>query len=75
MLIAPPLSRGQPVWGAFVRALMIPKVRQQTSEVNLAYLLGDNAAHLEAARASVAASVMAELDAAIDEAWRRLRVQ
>jgi hypothetical protein len=72
MVVAPPLSRGRPDWRTFARALMIPKVRQQTNDADLAWLLGDNAENMERARIESPAD-MAELDAAIEEAWKRLR--
>lgn len=73
MAIRPPLARGKPDWRTFVRALLIPKIRQQTTGDDLAWLLGDNAAHIESARSSVERGDMAELDQAIDAAWTRLR--
>lgn len=68
-----PVTRGKPDYSMFVRALLIPKVKQQTSSNDLAYLLGDNAEAIEAARGLLAARDVAELDEAIEAAWSRLR--
>lgn len=73
MAINPPLARGKPDWRTFARALLIPKIRQQQTSNDLAWLLGDNAAHIDSARSSLDRQDAAELDAAIDAAWARLR--
>lgn len=73
LFIAPPLSRGRPDWRTFARALLIPKIRQQTTDADLAYLLGDNEANLDQARSALERQDLAELEAVIEEAWKRLR--
>jgi hypothetical protein len=75
MEIAPPLARGKPDWRTFVRALLIPKIRQQTDGTSLAWLLGDNAHHIASARSALDRPDIGELDQAIDAAWTRLRPQ
>lgn len=73
LLITPPLSRGRPDYRTLVRALLIPKIRQQTTGGGLAFLLGDNEANIDAARDALDRQDLAELDAVIDAAWARLR--
>jgi hypothetical protein len=69
----PPMSRGKPDYRTYVRGLLIPKVKQQTSSDDLAYLLGDNAANIEQARSAVAKPDIDELDQAIEATFARLR--
>ena len=72
-VIAPPFQRGRQDWRTWARALLVPKIRQQTDSNELADLLGDNEENLVQARASLDRQDAAELQAAIDAAWQRLR--
>ena len=66
--IEPVVFQGKPDWRAWTIALFMPKLRQATGDT-LPYLLGDNEAHLAAARA---AGHAAEIDAAIKAAWAQV---
>jgi hypothetical protein len=67
------ITRGKPDYRAWVRGKLIPKIRQQTSSDELAYLLGDNESSYEAARRNLAPQDLSELDAELEQAWARLR--
>jgi hypothetical protein len=69
----PPMSRGRPDYRTYVRGLLIPKVKQQTSSDDLAWLLSDNNEHIEQARSAVAKPDIDELDQAIEATFARLR--
>lgn len=68
-----PQSRGKPDYRTLIRGLLITKIRQQTDPNELAWLLGDNAQSIEAARSSLRPDDIRELDEAIEFAWQRLR--
>jgi hypothetical protein len=67
------MSRGRPDYRTYVRGLLIPKVKQQTSSDDLAWLLSDNNEHIEQARSAVAKPDIDELDQAIEATFARLR--
>ena len=68
LAIEPVMDKGRADWRAWLIALFLPKLRQATGDM-LPFLLGDNEAHLAAARV---AGHAAEIDAATKEAWARV---
>ena len=68
LAIEPVMDKGRADWRAWLIALFLPKLRQATGDM-LPFLLGDNEAHLAAARV---AGYAAEIDAATKEAWARV---
>lgn len=68
--IEPPLKAGKPDYKTWAVALFRPKVRQQTSSTQLAYLLGDNERALEACRSGgLSSGDLADLEDDIKTAW------
>lgn len=75
-LIPVPLkgSRGEADYRTWSVALFLPRVRRQTSEVELAWLLGDNAKQIEACRkGGISGDDLREFKKTIDEAWVRCK--
>ncbi len=67
--IEPVMDRGRVDWRAWVIALFLPKLRQVETMDQMAELIGDNALHMEAAKAALGAEWP---DAAITAAWTRV---
>jgi hypothetical protein len=71
-VLEPPIWHGKPDYRTYVIGLILPKVRQAKTVADLSYLLGDNDAHLTAARAALAKDDSAALDEAIALRFREL---
>lgn len=72
-LIPPVDDRGKKNWDSWIRALFIPRMRRMTDGVELAWFLGDNAEHLEQARAASDAPQNRLIDEAIAQQNAKVR--
>ena len=70
--IAPVMRQGKHDWRAWAVALFKPKLRQQQTTYDLAWLFGDNADNLEQAKAALPEAERADLERAITEQWAKV---